>query len=68
MLGSLNGVLCALKIVNEAKSDATHDLHYLASQVTVDENFVKVLHKLSQQFSLFCDFFDTKHTWQVSAK
>ena len=67
MLGSLNGVLCALKIVNEAKLDASHELHYLASQVTVDEMFVKALHELSQQFSIFCDFFDSKHTWQVSA-
>ena len=62
---SLNGVLCSLKPIAEAKIDPTHPLHYLASQVHFDENFVKAMHAMYRQFSIFTDFFDMKHNWQV---
>ena len=63
---ALIGVRCALKICEVAKHDATHDLHYLASQVVVDSNFVEAQYELHQQFALFIDFFDKAHNWQVS--
>ena len=65
ILKSLNGVRCALKVVNEAKIDATHALHHLATQVTVDGNFVEAQHALHKQFELFTNFFDQSHSWQV---
>ena len=65
ILTSLSSVRCALKVVNEAKRDATHTLHHLASQVIVDGIFVDALHALHNQFKIFTDFFDQAHTWQV---
>ena len=65
ILDSLNGVRCALRVINEAKIDATHVLHHLATQVTVDGNFVKAQHALHKQFRLFTNFFDQSHSWQV---
>jgi len=64
-LHSLNGVSCALKIVKVAKLDVSHPLHYLASKVVVDENFVEALRQLNKQFAIFTDYFDGMHNWQV---
>ena len=65
ILDSLNGVRCALRVINEAKKDATHVLHHLATQVTLDTNFVEAQHALHKQFKLFTNFFDQAHSWQV---
>ena len=65
MLDSLNGVYCSLKPIAEAKQDPSHPLHYLARQVILDGHFVKALHEMYMQFSIFTDFFDMKHNWQV---
>ena len=65
ILDSLNGVRCALEIVLPAKADPTHELHYLASQVIIDSNFVEALHVYHKQIKVFINLFDGKHVWQV---
>ena len=67
-MASLNGVACALTVVNAAKLDVGHPLNYLASKVVVDQHFVDTLRVLHEQFAIFVDYFDGKHNWQVCFK
>lgn len=66
MLESIQGVYCSLKPMNEARNDPLHPLYHLSNSISVDPYFVQALHEMYTQFAVFTDFFDMKHTWQVS--
>ena len=62
---SFDSVMCAQRPLEMAKNDPSHELHYHARQICINQPFTSALHTMFSQYDVLIKFFDQKHTWQV---